>query len=169
MSNINQSALTVVRQLIGWYDRDEADDDELEQIITQARDVVERTDPDDQCGSIARGRFVLYDFDHEDLASTEVYPSFSAAAADAEGLNCVLILKLPVPVLASAEPEVTDDDDLRCECELPGFFCCGIPGILAHLERGRVAQGAKVERCDQCQRYESDEVAQQKLIELGIL
>ena len=44
-----------------------------------------------------------------------------------------------------------------------------VPGILAHLEGGRVAPDATVECCDQCQRYESDEAARQKLIELGML
>lgn len=55
-----------------------------------------------------------------------------------------------------------------CECELPGAFHTGVPGILARLESGRLAPGAKVERCDACRRYPSDEAARQKLAELGI-
>ena len=42
----------------------------------------------------------------------------------------------------------------------------GIPGILAHMENGRLAEGAKVNRCDLCQRYPSDEAALEKLRQL---
>jgi uroporphyrinogen-III synthase len=42
-----------------------------------------------------------------------------------------------------------------------------VPGILAHLENGLLAGGAKVERCDLYQRYPSDEAAYQRLRELG--
>ena len=55
-----------------------------------------------------------------------------------------------------------------CECELPGYFHSGVPGILAHTENHRLAPGAVAERCDLCQRYESDEAALEKLRELGI-
>ncbi len=61
-----------------------------------------------------------------------------------------------------------------CECELPGFFCCGVPGVLAHFDHGndhgngRLAQGAKVERCDTCQRLASDAAALQCLRDLGL-
>ena len=58
-------------------------------------------------------------------------------------------------------------DDV-CECELPGYFSSGVPGIIARIESGRLAPGAKVERCDSCQRYESDKAAYQKLIELNM-
>jgi len=61
---------------------------------------------------------------------------------------------------------LVDEDDTRCECEKPGFFCSGIPGILAHMENGRLAKGAKVNRCDLCQRYPSDEAALEKLRQL---
>ena len=57
----------------------------------------------------------------------------------------------------------------QSDCELPGYFCCGVPGILAHVEKGRVAPGAKVERCDLCRRYASDQVAYEKLVELGMV
>ena len=61
---------------------------------------------------------------------------------------------------------------LPCECELPGFFCCGVPGALAHFDNdngnGRLAQGAKVERCDTCQRLASDAEALQYLCDLGL-
>ena len=60
-----------------------------------------------------------------------------------------------------------DESDQPCECELPGHFCSGAPGILAHTEDGRVAEGTEVERCDLCQRYPTDEVALERLRELG--
>jgi hypothetical protein len=69
------------------------------------------------------------------------------------------------------EPDVEeppgDHNRYRCECEMPGFFCSGVPGILAHLENGRLADGTKVERCDLCRRYDSDEAALNRLKELG--
>ena len=55
-----------------------------------------------------------------------------------------------------------------CECELPGYFCSGVPGILAHLENGRLEPEGQVERCDVCLRYESDAAALKKLRELGL-
>jgi hypothetical protein len=55
------------------------------------------------------------------------------------------------------------------QCEQLGFFQSGFPGILAHVEEGQVAAGAKVERCDVCSRYPSDEAARAKLIELGLI
>ena len=68
------------------------------------------------------------------------------------------------------EPEVDEDpgdhNRYRCECEMPGFFYSGVPGILAHLENGRLAEEAKVERCGLCRRYDSDEAALEKLEEL---
>ncbi|QDU74658.1 hypothetical protein Pan97_16700 [Bremerella volcania] len=55
-----------------------------------------------------------------------------------------------------------------CECEQPGYFQCGVPGILAHLEGGKLESGSAVERCDLCQRYPSDEAALVRLREMGI-
>ena len=60
-----------------------------------------------------------------------------------------------------------DETDQPCECELPGYFCSGVPGILARVVNGQLAPDAKVERCDLCQRYPSDEAALEKLRELG--
>jgi len=59
------------------------------------------------------------------------------------------------------------DNEYRCECEEPGYFNCGIPGILAHLENGRLLEGTPVERCGLCCRYPSDTAALEKLRELG--
>ncbi len=57
-----------------------------------------------------------------------------------------------------------------CDCEQPdGYFYSGIPGILAHLEGGKLTHGGTVERCDQCERYPSDVVARAKLVELGLI
>ena len=58
--------------------------------------------------------------------------------------------------------------DQPCDCERPGFFCSGVPGIIAHLQDGRLAKGAAVERCDLCQRYPTDDAARAKLVELGL-
>jgi hypothetical protein len=55
-----------------------------------------------------------------------------------------------------------------CECEAPGEFCCGVPGVLAHLENGKVAPYFQVERCDACERFKSDAAAAEKLRELGL-
>ena len=69
----------------------------------------------------------------------------------------------------SEEPEKRGPhNQYRCECELPGFFCSGVPGILAHMENGRLAEGSDVERCDLCCRYPSDAAAREKLQELGL-
>jgi hypothetical protein len=62
-----------------------------------------------------------------------------------------------------------EPDDECCDCERPGYFCSGVPGILAHIENGRLAPGAKVERCDLCRRYCSDEAALEKLRQLGMV
>ena len=71
-------------------------------------------------------------------------------AHDRHGIGCLLV----------------DDNDTRCECENPGFFCSGVPGILAHMGNGHLAEGAQVNRCDLCRRYPSDEVAFEKLRQL---
>lgn len=56
-----------------------------------------------------------------------------------------------------------------CACQEPGsYLYSGVPGILAHMGAGSVASGHKVERCDQCQRYPSDEAALARLKELGL-
>lgn len=61
------------------------------------------------------------------------------------------------------------DASQPCECELPGYFTSGVPGILARVEQGRLVAGAAVERCDLCQRFDSDQAALAKLRELGIV
>jgi hypothetical protein len=66
------------------------------------------------------------------------------------------------------ELNAPDDSNDLCDCEAAGFFCAGVPGILAHLKDGRVAPGAKIERCDMCQRLPDDAAAIAKLQELGI-
>ncbi len=55
-----------------------------------------------------------------------------------------------------------------CECQNPGYFHSGVPGIMARVDNGRLAEGAKVERCDSCRRYPSDKAAFDKLVELGM-
>lgn len=53
-----------------------------------------------------------------------------------------------------------------CECEQSGNFYSGVPGVIGRVEHGRLAVSAEVERCDQCQRYATDEAAFLKLVEL---
>lgn len=60
------------------------------------------------------------------------------------------------------------DIDTLCDCQKPGHFCSGVPGILAHVENGRLGLESRVERCDQCQRYATDQAARDCLVELGI-
>ncbi len=48
-----------------------------------------------------------------------------------------------------------------CCCEEPGYFSSGLPGVLAHVENGRII--SEVERCDACQRYAADADAKQAL------
>jgi len=55
-----------------------------------------------------------------------------------------------------------------CDCELPGAFYTGVPGIIAAMENGRLVPGAVVERCDHCLRYPNDGAARAKLQELGL-
>jgi len=54
-------------------------------------------------------------------------------------------------------------EDIRprpCDCEAPGaFFTSGVPGIVAHLDDGKLAPDATVERCDMCRRYATDAAA----------
>jgi hypothetical protein len=70
---------------------------------------------------------------------------------------------------ATAEYPAEISDNSRCDCERPGYFCSGIPGIVAHLESGSVPQKTEVESCDLCERYPSDKAAREKLRELGLL
>ena len=93
------------------------------------------------------------DPEHEDLLEglINLTDAIADQAHDQHGIDCLL------------EPE-----EEKCDCQLPGYFCSGVPGILAHMENGRLAPGAQVQRCDQCQRYPSDQAALERLGELGI-
>jgi hypothetical protein len=72
-------------------------------------------------------------------------------------------------VKSNGRPPVAATDTERCDCELPGYFCCGVPGVLAHLEDGKVSLDCfRVERCDACERFESDAAAEAGLRELGL-
>ena len=55
-----------------------------------------------------------------------------------------------------------------CDCELPGDFCSGVPGVLARMEAGRLHPDAVVERCDQCCRFPSDAATRNRLVELEL-
>lgn len=74
----------------------------------------------------------------------------------------------PLPVGVPRDSDAEAQVDETCfDCQLPGFFCSGVPGIVAHVENGRLSPEAKVERCDACLRYPTDEATLAKLRELG--
>lgn len=64
--------------------------------------------------------------------------------------------------------DLLNEAETRCDCELPGTFCSGVPGILAHMEQGRLAPNSKVERGDICRRFASDDAARERLVVLGL-
>ena len=60
----------------------------------------------------------------------------------------------------------TPPKEANCVCEDTGHFSSGVPGILAHIKNGRIV--GRVERCDTCQRFRDDQVAEsvlQRLLE----
>jgi hypothetical protein len=69
--------------------------------------------------------------------------------------------------MVDVEPVQSSDD--KCDCELPGYFCSGVPGILGHMENGRLAEDAGVERCDLCERYPTDQAAMEELRRRGVV
>lgn len=107
-------------------------------------------------------RYILYDHDMGDLATTTVYASYDEAVDDASQLDNVIVLALPFV------QEIAQEVTPVCECEQPGHFRSGVSGILARVENGRVVEGTKVERCDSCSRYPSDKATFEKLVKLGI-
>ncbi len=184
-------------------------------------------------------RYILYDHDTGDLATTTVYSDHEEAVEDASQLDDVIVLALTFeqdtlckcqqpsarlakyPEESQEEPEngkcvlcipvefdrgATDPEALACafdrlletamstpgildeynnptigpvylepdnkstvcECQEPGYFHSGVPGIMARVENGRLAEGSKVERCDSCRHYPSDKAAFDKLVELGM-
>ncbi|MCE9555413.1 MAG: hypothetical protein K8T91_18845 [Planctomycetes bacterium] len=110
-------------------------------------------------------KYVLYDFDRAELIGSRIYDDRGLAGDDASELNHAIVVPLILP-----QPTVSDpaEEPQPCECQLPEDFCCGVPGILAKVENCRVVLGGKVERCDLCQRYPSDQAAHDKLVELGM-
>jgi hypothetical protein len=110
-------------------------------------------------------RYVLYDFDQDELVGSRVYDDPKTAADDASELSNVIVVPFVLPRRATMK---SIDQPEPCECQQPGDFCSGVPGILARVENCRVVTGGKVERCDLCQRYPSDQAAHDKLVELGM-
>jgi hypothetical protein len=121
---------------------------------------------DDQ--ALRENQYVLYDYDAGELVTTRVFSRHGDAADAAGHLQNVLIIPIAIPPADSVQSAADEAADQTCDCELPGFFHCGIPGIIAQIENGRLAPGATVERCDLCEQYASDEAARQKLVELGL-
>lgn len=111
-------------------------------------------------------RYVLYDFDADSIVGHQIYDDRASAADGANELTNVIVVPLVLPQPIFPEPAEEPDP---CECQQLGSFCSGVPGILAKVENCRVVCGGKVERCDQCQRYPSDQAAHEKLVELGMV
>ena len=66
--------------------------------------------------------------------------------------------------------EQLEREGRRCPaCEGPGFWSetCPLPGILARISGNR-AKRLAVERCDECERYASDDDARKALEEYGV-
>ena len=118
------------------------------------------------------GAFVLYDSDAETLLTTQVFHSYGEAAEALDPrIKDVLILRLPLDDAEPPPDEDTADDHGGglCDCQREGPFCSGIPGILARVIDGQVVAGTKVERCDVCRIYPSDQAALEKLRDLGMV
>ena len=150
------SELTATDQEFRW-----PNDSELDGLCEKLNDLAE---PDARTSQ----RYVLYDFDANQLITTQVFDTHDDAAEHANQLTDVLILPLALPEATAGVAELADGPEGPCECELPGYFCSGVPGIIAHFENGRLVPGAAVERCDLCERFPTDEAARQKLVELGL-
>lgn len=57
----------------------------------------------------------------------------------------------------------TNEQREPCECEAPGLFRSGVPGILAVVDEcGKILSA--VERCDTCERYATDDEARAVLL-----
>ena len=110
-------------------------------------------------------RYVLYDFDADELAGNQVFDNPSVAADHSSVLNKVIVVPVILPLRKTV---LVADQPVPCECKEPGTFCSGVPGIIAEVENCRLVLGGKVERCDACQRYASDQAAHDKLVELGM-
>ena len=113
----------------------------------------------------ARKRHVLYGFAADKLAGNEVFDDPSLAADHSTAHNNVLVVPVILPLRKTV---LVADQPVPCECQEPGTFCSGVPGIIAEVENCRLVLGGKVERCDACQRYASDQAAHDKLVELGM-
>ena len=69
------------------------------------------------------GRYVLYDFDSDNLATTTVYQSYEEATEDASQLDNILILRLPLSddpdTLRQLAERLWDSaDDTGCDGDL---------------------------------------------------
>jgi len=56
-----------------------------------------------------------------------------------------------------------------CACMEPGHVHCGVPDVIAHFENGRFPPRSKVKRCDQCERYLSDDASKVVSQEWGLI
>ena len=113
----------------------------------------------------AAERYVLYDLKKGELAGNRIFADPGLAQDCASELNGAIVAPIILPQPVTPEPAKEPEP---CECQFRGDFCSGVPGILAMVENCRVVLGAKIERCDQCQRYASDQAAFERLVELGM-
>lgn len=113
---------------------------------------------------------VFPDINHEDSQIIDL----RGAREDRRSAAGALIDTAPSALMSDpseqvdGEPAATGSRAEPCECEQPGYFYSGVPGVIGRVEHGRLEFGAGVERCDQCQLYASDEIAFLKLVELGM-
>ncbi|HUE69822.1 MAG TPA: hypothetical protein VMP01_02940, partial [Pirellulaceae bacterium] len=56
-------------------------------------------------------RWVLYDFDADQLATTNTYGSYQDAADDADLLNNVIVVRLAIGIPTTDDDEPTDDGE----------------------------------------------------------
>lgn len=85
-------------------------------------------------------RYVLYDFDLDDLATTMVYPSYEEAKADASELDNVLILRLPVSnelaTLRELAVRLSDSaDDTGCDGDLTVASKSALEELLTFVQK----------------------------------
>jgi len=85
-------------------------------------------------------RYVLYDFDSDDLATTVVYQSYEEAKEDASELDNVLILRLPISdeleTLRQLAERLSDSaDDTGCDGDLTVTSKSALEQLLTFVQK----------------------------------
>jgi hypothetical protein len=65
------------------------------------------------------------------------------------------------------KPQLTERSP-SCDCQTPGLFQSGVPGVLAQVVQGRLVPDTPVWHCPRCRRYPHDDAALAALRALGI-